>query len=294
MVRRALICGVTGQDGQYLAELLLSKGYTVFGLVRRTSHLRETIPGVNVIYGDMTDQGSINRAIFESTPDEVYNLAAQSFVGGSWEYPVSTCDITGMGALRLLEAIKTFNPRCKYYQASSSEMFGNQSGLLNEKSLFQPRSPYGCAKLFAHNISVNYRESYGIFTANGILFNHESPRRGLEFVTQKIIQAGKKGNVVKLGNVDARRDWGSAKDYVEAMWLMLQQDQPDDFVIATGVSHSIKDFCKLADVEYEVDSSLIRPADIQDLRGDATKAKEILGWRPKTNLQQLVRWMYED
>jgi GDPmannose 4,6-dehydratase len=247
-----------------------------------------------VIYGDMTDQGSINRAIFESTPDEVYNLAAQSFVGGSWEYPVSTCDITGMGALRLLEAIKTFNPRCKYYQASSSEMFGNQSGLLNEKSLFQPRSPYGCAKLFAHNISVNYRESYGIFTANGILFNHESPRRGLEFVTQKIIQAGKKGNVVKLGNVDARRDWGSAKDYVEAMWLMLQQDQPDDFVIATGVSHSIKDFCKLADVEYEVDSSLIRPADIQDLRGDATKAKEILGWRPKTNLQQLVRWMYED
>ena len=292
---RALITGVSGQDGYYLSKLLLDKGYEVFGLVRRISKPAQVLEGVKVIHGDVTDQGSINRAILEAMPDEVYNLAAQSFVGASWDAPVSTVDITGVGALRVLEALRQFNPRVKYYQASSSEMFGNQSGMLNEQSAFKPRSPYGCAKVLAHNLAVNYRESYGMFTACGILFNHESPKRGKEFVTQKIIQAAKNGDVVKLGNVEARRDWGYAKEYVEAMWLMLQQDEPDDFVIATGVSHTIQEFCELAEVEYEIDQSLYRPVDILDLRGDASKAKRVLGWEAKVDLKELVRIMrYEN
>lgn len=291
---RALITGVTGQDGQYLSELLLEKGYDVFGLVRRTSRMAKVIPGVKVIYGDLTDQGSINRAVIESLPDEVYNLASQSFVGGSWDYPVSTSDITGLGALRVLEALRLHNPKAKFYQASSSEMFGDQDGLLDELSEFLPRSPYGCAKVFAHNITVNYRESYGMFACCGILFNHESPRRGLEFVTQKIAQAAKKGNVVKLGNVEAHRDWGYAKDYVEAMWLMLQQDEPDDFVIATGETHSVKEFCEEAGVKYEIDPEFIRPADIQMLVGDTSKARVTLGWEPKTSFKDLVRIMVNE
>lgn len=293
-MKRALITGVTGQDGSYLAELLLEKGYRVFGLVRRTSQPPKVVEGVEIIYGDLTDQGSLNKAVIESVPDEVYNLGAQSFVGGSWTYPVSTADITGLGCLRLLEALRLHNPKARFYQASSSEMFGNQSGLLNEESPFKPRSPYGVSKVFAHNMTVNYRESYGMFTACGILFNHESPRRGAEFVTQKIIQAGKKHEVVKLGNVDACRDWGYAKDYVEAMWLMLQQDEPDDYVIATGVSYSVADFADIAEVEYEIDPTFIRPAEIPNLWGDWSKAGLKLGWHPKTHLRELIRIMYEN
>ena len=291
---RALITGVTGQDGWYLSSLLLSKGYEVYGLVRRTSHIGNVLPGVNIIYGDLTDQGSINRAVLESSPDEVYNLGAQSFVGGSWDYPASTSDITGIGALRVLEALRIHKPGAKFYQASSSEMFGDQSGALDETNEFMPRSPYGCAKVFAHNVAINYRESYGMFTSCGILFNHESPRRGIEFVTQKIAQAAKNHEVVKLGNVKARRDWGYAGDYVEAMWLMLQHNTPDDFVIATGESHSVEEFCNLAEVKYEIDSKFIRPADIQELVGDYSKAKEILGWEPRTSFQELVRMMVHE
>jgi|SRR5688572_24350691 len=301
MNKRALITGVTGQDGRYLAELLLEKGYRVFGLVRRTAQEVRNVPvGVEVIWGDLTDQGSINKAVIETVPDEVYNLGAQSFVGGSWTYPVSTADITGLGALRVLEALRLHNPKAKFYQASSSEMFGNQSGLMDENSPFKPRSPYGFAKVFAHHAAVNYRESYGMFTSCGILFNHESPRRGKEFVTQKIIQGIKAGKL-ELGNTEARRDWGYAKEYVEAMWLMLQQDEPDDYVIATGVSHSVQDFLDMAleksgaSVDLKVDPSLFRPAEINNLTGDASKAKEKLGWEPKVDLPELIRIMlYED
>lgn len=313
--KRALITGVTGQDGSYLAELLLDEGYTVFGLVRRTSkpnyeniqHLLDNPFDFRLIYGDLTDQGSINRAFLESTPDEVYNLGAQSFVGGSWDYPVSTADITGLGALRLLEAIRQFNPRCKYYQASSSEMFGNQGGLLNEDSPLMPRSPYGSAKVFAHNTTINYRESFGIFACSGILFNHESPRRGLEFVTRKITDAVARiklglSDCVYLGNLDASRDWGDARDYVAAMWLMLQQDSPDDYVIATGTSHTIRTF--LADAfsyvgieEWEsyvkIDPAFYRPAEIDVLLGDSTKAHDILGWKPTISFEQMIEEMVD-
>lgn len=302
MPKRALITGCSGQDGSYLAEFLLGKGYEVFGLVRRTSTPAKVVEGVKVIIGDMTDQGSLNRAVIESTPDEVYNLAAQSFVGASWTIPVSTADITGLGALRLLEALRIHNPKAKFYQASSSEMFGNQSGLLDETAPFKPRSPYGIAKVFAHNMVVNYRESYGMFTSCGILFNHESPRRGKEFVTQKIIQQAReicefKRDKFLLGNVEARRDWGYAPDYVEAMWLMLQQDTPDDFVIATGVSHSINEFVQEVSDQLhiipaiDIDQSLYRPAEINDLRGNSAKAKRVLGWEPATDFHGLVNDM---
>lgn len=300
MNKRALITGVTGQDGRYLAELLLGKGYKVFGLVRRTAQEIKNIPtGVEVVWGDLTDQGSINKAVVESVPDEVYNLGAQSFVGGSWTYPVATADITGLGTLRVLEALRLHNPKAKFYQASSSEMFGNQSGVMNEESPFKPRSPYGFAKVFAHHAAVNYRESYGMFVCCGILFNHESPRRGKEFVTQKIIQGVKAGKL-ELGNTEAKRDWGYAKEYVEAMWLMLQQDEPDDYVIATGQSYSVQEFLDLAlatsnkKVELSINPDLYRPAEINSLVGDASKAKEKLGWKPKTNLAELVRIMLDE
>jgi GDPmannose 4,6-dehydratase len=307
-MKRALITGVTGQDGSYLADFLLSMDYEVFGLVRRTSKPNfENIiqlqdhPNFHVLYGDLTDQGSINRAVLESTPDEVYNLAAQSFVGGSWEYPVSTADITGIGPLRILEALRQFNPKAKFYQASSSEMFGNQGGMLDENSVLAPRSPYGSAKAFAHYTTINYRESYGMFACCGILFNHESPRRGVEFVTRKITDAVAKIKLNKqhelvLGNIASKRDWGDSRDYVKAMWLMLQQPTPDVFVIATGQSYSIKNFLGLAFNEVGLnwadyvksDPSFYRPAEIDTLVGDAAKAKEILGWKPEINLKRMV------
>lgn len=312
-MKRALITGVTGQDGSYLADFLLERDYEVFGLVRRTSkpntenitHLVDK-PNFHVIYGDLTDQGSINRAVLESTPDEVYNLAAQSFVGGSWEYPVSTGDITGLGPLRLLEALRQFNPKARFYQASSSEMFGNQGGLLNEQSVLAPRSPYGSAKAFAHYTTVNYRESYGIHASCGILFNHESPRRGIEFVTRKItdgvakIKLGQQ-KTLKLGNIEAKRDWGDARDYVYAMWLMLQQEEPDNYVVATGQTHSIKTLLDLAfrfaglewEKYVEIDKSFFRPAEINVLIGDSTKARTKLGWEPQTAFPQMVHDMLD-
>lgn len=306
---RALITGITGQDGSYLAYFLLSKGYEVFGLVRRTSkpnfdnikHLMAN-PRLHIIYGDLTDQGSINRVMLEALPDEVYNLAAQSFVGGSWQYPITTADITGLGALRLLESIRQFNPRARYYQASSSEMFGNQNEPLNEDSRLAPRSPYGCAKAFAHFTTINYAESYGIHASCGILFNHESPMRGIEFVTRKItdgvakIHLGKQ-NKIKLGNIEACRDWGDARDYIRAMWMMLQQDTPGVYVIATGRTHSIKEFARLAFAQIgidnwedyiEIDPAFYRPAEIDVLVGDSTKAHRVLGWHPVISLKQMV------
>lgn len=303
---KALITGATGQDGSYLADLLLAKGYEVYGLVRRTTHPPIVRPGVQVVVGDMTDQGSLNRAVAEVRPDEVYNLAAQSFVGASWTIPVTTADVTGLGALRLLEAVRQYSPAARVYQASSSEMYGDQTGLLNEVSSFRPRSPYGVAKVFAHYAAINYRESYGLFTSCGVLFNHESPRRGKEFVTQKIVSQAK-GIVsntqiaFSLGNLEARRDWGYAPEYVEAMWLMLQQDEPDDYVIGTGVSSSIRDFIYAVetaaglpqDTPVEVDPTSLRPADISHLAADATKAKEKLGWEAKVLVPELTKLMWD-
>lgn len=291
MRKRALITGLTGQDGSYMADLLLEKGYEVFGLVRRTTKTPHVVEGVHVIWGDMTDQGSLNRAVIEAVPDEIYNFAAQSFVGVSWTAPVSTAEITGLGTLRLLEAVRLHNPKARVYQASSSEMFGNQSGLLDENSPFKPRSPYGFSKVFAHNACVNYRESYNIFTSCGIAFNHESPRRGKEFVTKKIADAARENREVALGNVHTRRDFGYAKEYVEAAWLMLQQDEPDDYVLATGESHSIEEFASAAGAQYRIDPSLFRPAEIFDLRGNHSKATAMLGWAPKTTFRQLVEIM---
>lgn len=312
MGKRALVSGCTGQDGSYLSELLLEKGYEVFGLVRRTSkndlgnvtHLADN-SRFHVIYGDLTDQGSLNRAVLESVPDEVYNLGAQSFVGGSWNYPVSTCEITGLGTVRLLEALRQVNPKARYYQASSSEMFGNQSGLLDETTPFKPRSPYGFAKVLAHQAAVNYRESYGMFTACGILFNHESPRRGNEFVTKKIVNQAKEirsgaRRQYSLGSLEPRRDWGYAKEYVEAMWLMLQQDEGDDYVIATGISHSIGDFIGILNKMYgieatvQTDPAFVRPAEILDLRGNGRKAWQKLGWKPEVSLAELIKIMMEN
>ncbi len=306
-MKRALVTGITGQDGSYLVDLLLEKGYEVFGLVRRSTTVHAAVirPEVHVLNGDMTDQQSLNRAMLDAQPDEIYNLAAQSFVGASWGVPVSTADITGVGALRLLEAAREHAPHAKFYQASSSEMFGSQSGFLNENSLFRPRSPYGFSKVFAHHAAVNYRESYGMFVSCGILFNHESPRRGKEFLTQKVIQqardivAGKRRDFF-LGSTKPRRDWGYAKEYVEAMWLMLQQDEPDDFVIATGESYSVLDFCQavekaagLYNTTITYDDRMIRPAEINNLRGDASKAERILGWKPEVRLPKLAQLMWD-
>jgi len=313
-MKNALIFGVTGQDGSYLADFLLKKGYNVFGTFRRTSHRcfeRVEELGIfdnfNKIKADLADQTSINAAIRQAEPDEVYNLAAQSFVGASFQQPVLTADVTGIGTLRILDSIRENAPESKFYQASSSEMFGDFPGVKNEQTYFRPRSPYGAAKVFAHHITNHYKEAYDIFACCGILFNHESPLRGLEFVTRKITYElarvkYKKQKKFSLGNIYAKRDWGFAGDYVEAMWLMLQQKNPDDYVIATGESHSVEEFLTLATEFMElgkwediidIDKSLMRPTDIEDLIGDASKATKQLGWKPKTSFKDLVKSMVE-
>lgn len=310
MSKKALITGITGQDGSYLAELLIKKKYEVYGLVRRLStpnisRIEHILNDINLVEGDLTDQSSLNSAMKEIQPDEVYNLAAQSFVGTSWNQPVLTGDVTGMGAVRLLEAVRHICKDARVYQASSSEMFGKVSETpQNENTKFYPRSPYGCAKVYAYWIAVNYRESYGLYVTNGILFNHESPRRGLEFVTRKITDGVARiycglAKDLRLGNLDARRDWGYAPDYVKAMWPMLQQEKPDDYVIATGESHSVREFAELAFREaglnwedyVKVDQKLSRPAEVDCLVGDASKAKKVLKWKPTVTFEELVRVM---
>ena len=310
MTKAALITGITGQDGSYLAELLLNKGYEVYGLVRRLStpnmsRISSIADNIIFLEGDLTDQSSLNVAVQTAQPDEVYNLAAQSFVATSWNQPVLTGNVTGLGVTRILDAVKHFCHDAKFYQASSSEMFGNVEEVpQNEDTRFRPRSPYAIAKVYGFYTTVNYRESYDMFCCNGILFNHESPRRGIEFVTRKItdgvarIHAGR-SKELRLGNLDAKRDWGYAADYVEAMWLMLQQDVPDDYVVATGVSHSVKDFVEMAFSaaglywrdHVKTDERFMRPAEVPELRGDASKAGAKLGWRPKTSLEELVEMM---
>ena len=314
---RALITGITGQDGLYLSELLLSKGYEVFGLVRGQSNpkldlVRQTVPEVKLITGDLTDLSSLIRAMNVSLPHEVYNLGAISFVAYSWENAHVTTDVTGKGVLNMLEAIRLYvggeTQKVRFYQASSSEMFGKvQEVPQRESTLLWPRSPYGVAKVFGHHMTINYRESYGMHASSGILFNHESPRRGPEFVTRKVSQAVARislglQDLIVMGNLDAKRDWGFAGDYVEAMWRMLQQDVADDYVIATGQSHSIRD---LLDVAFacvgiedwkpfvEQDKRFLRPADVELLIGDPAKARVVLGWEPTVGFEDLVREMVE-
>ncbi len=312
MTRRALITGITGQDGSYLAELLLGKGYEVVGMVRRSStvnferiaHLQDRITFVS---GDLLDEVSMINLLREHQPHEVYNLAAQSFVQTSWGQPVLTGETTALGVTRVLDALRLVDPGIRFYQASSSEMFGKVQAVPQaEDTPFYPRSPYGVAKLYGHWITVNYRESYGLHASSGILFNHESPRRGLEFVTRKIshtvarIELGQVSEL-RLGNLDAQRDWGFAGDYVEAMWLMLQQEQPDDFVISTDETHSVREFCELAfslvgrDYRDHVvmDERFMRPAEVELLVGDSTKARTTLGWKPKVAFPELVQTMVE-
>ncbi len=310
--KRALITGITGQDGSYLAELLLEKGYEVFGLVRRSStvnferigHLQDKI---ELISGDLLDQKSLVSALQAARPQEVYNLGAQSFVPVSWEQPMLTGEVTGLGVTRLLEAIRTCDENIRFYQASTSELFGKaQETPQNEQTAFYPRSPYGVSKLYAHWITINYRESYGLFACTGILFNHESPRRGREFVTRKIthgVARIKHGldQELRLGNLDARRDWGYAGDFVRAMWMMLQQDDPDDYVVATGTSRTIGEFCEVAFAHVGldwrqyviVDERFLRPAEVYTLLGDATKAREKLGWEPEVGFEEMVRQMVD-
>ncbi len=311
-MKKVLITGITGQDGSYLADMLLEKGYKVYGMVRRSSvekldrieHIRDKI---NFVQADLLDQLSIITIIKQVNPDEVYNLAAMSFVPTSWSQPVLTGEFTGIGVTRMLEAVRLVNKDIRFYQASSSEMFGKVKEIpQTENTPFHPRSPYGVAKVYGHYITVNYRESYDIFAASGILFNHESPRRGLEFVTKKVTNAVAKIKLglldyLYLGNMDSKRDWGFSKDYVEAMWLMLQQDKPDDFVIATGESHSVKEWvqasfeCLGMDWEkyVKIDQKFIRPAEVDLLVGDSSKAQKVLGWKPKVNFDQLVKIMVE-
>jgi GDPmannose 4,6-dehydratase len=309
--KKALITGVTGMDGSHLADFLLKKGYKVYGLVRRSSNLnhkniKHILNEIVLIQGEMNDQNSLLRALKQSNPDEVYNLAAQSFVGESWNSPENTSDITGLGVLRLLEAIREFDMKIKFYQASSSEMFGRMvENPASEKTPFYPRSPYGVSKLYGHWITVNYRESYDLFACSGILFNHESERRGYEFVTRKITSNIAKivtGQIDKfyLGNLKAKRDWGYAPDYVDAMWRMLQNQTPEDFVIATGDTYSIGDFLDVAfDIvniknwskHIGIDEKYYRPAEVDVLRGDYSKAKNILDWEPKTSFTELVKKM---
>ncbi len=312
MKKRALITGITGQDGSYLAEFLLKKDYEVYGLVRRlstpnTENIRHIVDQVELISGDLLDQKSLDDAVKESNPDEVYNLAAQSFVKTSWNQAVLTGEYTALGVTRMLEALRTVNHKIKFYQASSSEMFGKVTEVpQKETTRFYPRSPYGVAKVYGHYITLNYRESYDMFACSGILFNHESPRRGIEFVTRKIsnavarISLGKQQKIV-LGNLDSKRDWGFAGDYVEAMWMMLQQDSPDDYVIATGQTHSIEEFVREAfkivgienwqDYIEANDPKFLRPAEVDALIGDYSKAKNVLGWEPKTSFNELVSMM---
>ena len=312
MPKRALITGITGQDGSYLAELLLEKGYDVFGMVRRSStvnferiaHIQDRI---SLVAGDLLDEVSLINVLREHRPNEVYNLAAQSFVQTSWNQPVYTGETTALGVTRILDAIRTVDPDIRFYQASSSEMFGKVLEVpQTELTPFYPRSPYGVAKVYGHWITVNYRESYGMHASSGMLFNHESPRRGLEFVSRKISYAVARIKLglqekLALGNLESKRDWGFAGDYVRAMWAMLQQDEPDDYVVATGETHSVREFCELAfshvDLDYEdfvvVDPQFFRPAEVDLLVGDATKARERLGWQTEVDFPSLVRMMVD-
>ncbi len=312
MAKRALITGITGQDGSYLAELLLDKGYHVTGIVRRASapnfwRIQHLLDRLDLRPADLLDQLSLIRVFADVQPDEVYNLAAMSFVPASWDQPMLTGEFNAQGVTRVLEAIRQVNPRIKLYQASSSEMFGKVREVpQTELTPFYPRSPYGVSKVFAHYITVNYRESYNLFAVSGILFNHESPRRGLEFVTRKVTDGVARiklglSESVSLGNLDAQRDWGFAGDYVRAMWMMLQQDQPEDYVIATGVSHSVRDLVEVAfghaglewNKHVKLDPSLIRPAEVDHLIGDASKARVALRWKPDCDFGALIRMMVD-
>jgi GDPmannose 4,6-dehydratase len=310
--RRALITGITGQDGSHLADLLLEKGYEVHGMVRRSSteafeRLKHVRDAIELHTGDLLDQRSLGDVMRACEPDEIYNLAAMSFVAASWNQPVLTAEFSGVGVTRMLEAMREVAPDARFYQASSSEMFGKvRQKPQNENTPFYPRSPYGVAKAYGHFITVNYRESYDLFACSGILFNHEGPRRGLEFVTRKVahgaaaIKLGLQEELV-LGNLDAERDWGYAKDYVEAMWLMLQQDEPDDYVIATGKAHSVRDLVEVAFGQVGLDASdyvradpaFFRPAEVDHLVGDSSKARERLGWEPNTSFEELIRLMVD-
>ncbi len=310
--KRVLVTGITGQDGSYLAEFLLSQGYEVLGMVRRSStvnfdRIRHFQDDITIVQGDLLDQMSLLDILREYRPQEVYNLAAQSFVPTSWKQPVLTGEFTALGVTRVLEAIRIVDPEIRFYQASSSEMFGKVREMpQNENTPFYPRSPYGVAKIYGHWITVNYRESYGLFACSGILFNHESPRRGLEFVTHKVtygaarIKLGLADNL-HLGNLQARRDWGYAGDYVQAMWLMLQQDEPDDYVVATGLTHSVQELCEVAfgylDLDWRKyvvsDPQFFRPAEVDLLVGDPSKAHAKLGWEPSINFEELIRLMVD-
>ena len=312
-MKTALITGITGQDGSYLAELLLDKGYKVYGLVRRTStpimvNIEHILDKIELVSGDLTDLSSLIRIMEQIQPDEVYNLAAQSFVGTSWEQPILTGNVTGLAVTNMLEAVRIVKPEARFYQASSSEMFGKVVETpQKETTPFYPRSPYGVAKVYGHWITINYRESFNMYACSGILFNHESPRRGVEFVTRKITDAVAKiklglANELRLGNLDAKRDWGFAGDYVKAMWLMLQQDTPDDYVISTGETHTVQEFVEIAfshvGLKWEdyvvIDEKFVRPAEVDLLLGDCTKAKEKLGWQLDVSFEQLVKMMVDE
>jgi len=314
MTQHALITGISGQDGAYLARLLLDKGYRVYGLSPRRSgdstwRLRAlgVADAVELVYGDVIDLSSLIRALEAATPAEVYNLAAQSFVGASWTEPVNTAQVTGVGALNVLEAVRIVDPKIRFYQASTSEMFGMvRAARQDESTPFYPRSPYGVAKLFAHWATINYRESHGMHASSGLLFNHESPLRGIEFVTRKITDAVARitlgrARELRLGNLDAKRDWGFAGDYVAAMWHMLQQAVPDDYVVATGISHSVREFCEAAfahvGLDYRdhvvVDPKFHRPAEVDVLLGDSSKAQRVLGWTPQVQFEALVAMMVD-
>ena len=313
MSKRALITGITGQDGSYLAEFLLERGYEVFGVVRRSSvanseRVDHLLDRITFLQADLLDQSSLISALREAKPQEVYNLAAQSFVPTSWAQPVLTGEFTALGVTRMLEAIRTVDESIRFYQASSSEMFGNPIECpQRETTPFHPRSPYGVAKVYGHHITVNYRESYGLFACSGILFNHESPRRGVEFVTRKVSQGVAKVKLgrsreLKLGNLSAKRDWGFAGDYVKAMWMMLNQDKPDDYVVATGIAHSVEDLVRVAfdaaglnwQEFVKVDPTFFRPAEVDHLLGDCTKAKTVLGWETKVSFEELVAMMVDE
>lgn len=326
-MKKALITGITGQDGSYLTEFLLEKGYEVYGMHRRTSidvfeRIENIKNKITIVEGDLTDTSSLMKLISDIQPDEIYNLAAQSFVPASWTQPIATADITGVGVLRILEAIRQVNPKIKFYQASSSEMYGKvQETPQTEKTPFYPRSPYGVAKLYGHWITINYRESYNLFACSGILFNHESPRRGKQFVTRKITHSIAKiklglQDCLELGNIDAKRDWGYAKDYVKAMWLMLQQEKPDDYVISSGETHTVREFVELAfqqvgmkirwegkginevgkhnnKIVVKINPKFYRPAEVDILLGDCTKAKKKLKWSADVDFKNLVKIMIE-
>ena len=311
-MKKALITGITGQDGSYLAEFLLEKGYQVIGMVRRTSttnfdRISEIQDRIALTQGDLLDQVSLVDIMKQYEPDEIYNLAAQSFVPASWKQPVLTGEFTALGVTRMLDAMRMVVPNARFYQASSSEMFGKVRQVpQNEETPFYPRSPYGVAKVYGHWITVNYRESYDLFACSGILFNHESPRRGLEFVTRKVTYGASRiklgmADKLRMGNLDAERDWGYAGDYVRAMWLMLQQPEPEDFVVATGRTHSVRQLLEAAfgqlGLDYrdhvEVDPQYLRPADVDQLVGDSTKAREKLGWSPEVDFEELVQMMVE-